>query len=625
MTNLIGKKIGSYEIKALAGQGGMAEVYKGYHASVDRYVALKVLSRASTVDLDFAARFQQEARLLAKLDHPYILPIFDYGQAEGIIYIVMPFVESGTLSDLINSSRLDLAQIQRIISQIGDALDYAHSQGVVHRDIKPSNVLIDERGNCRLTDFGIAKLNQASVKLTQTGASLGTPAYMSPEQIEGDTLDGRTDIYSLGIMLYQMATGRLPYNANTPARIYVMHLRDPLPPPRTVNPALPPAVEAVILKSLEKQREDRYATAAEMVQALQAAISGTTPYQPAAIEETQIEVDPDATLSPARPAAFTPQSQAVESKSQAESKRGMIIGLIAVVVVVGLALAALTLGGGASTEAETATTPTDSAAAVPSPAPTMLVAVATLTSTPEPTAVPTSKPTIAPTDAPAPTEAADESSAPTVVTGIVAVDTLNVRGGPGQAYESVTQLQKGEAVHILSRASAAGEEWWQAESPAGEWSGWLLAEHIRLDTDALPEVTPPPSPTPGPTATPTVEVLPAVIAPWGITGPVDLAAGGEHNFDFHKDDPTETEMNFFIFGAHGEIEIFIYNDFDMSTHTGIGNEEFLDRDGDAATREFRWVAGQIDPMTNYVVKVINKGTTAIRYCINTVKDGICTP
>jgi len=623
MTNIIGKKIGSYEIEALIGRGGMAEVYKGYHASVDRHVALKVLSRESTVDLDFAARFQQEARLLAKLDHPHILPIFDYGQQDGITYIVMPLVETGTLSDLIRSSRLDLPQVQRIISQIGDALDYAHSLGVVHRDIKPSNVLIDERGNCRLTDFGIAKLNQASVKLTQTGASLGTPAYMSPEQIEGEELDGRTDIYSLGIMLYQMATGRLPYNANTPARIYVMHLRDPLPPPRTINPALPPAVESVILKSLEKQREDRYDTAAEMIQTLEAAMSGAPP--PVDIEQTQIEVDPDATLGPARRAAFDSADAAPSSGIPA--RRNLVIGLIAIVAVIAVALAALTFGGGSTPDVAETPPPTEAAVAVetPSPEPTVLVAVATMTATPEPSPSPTVAPTATPTNSPTPDEPAADPIPPAAVRGFVAVDTLNVRSGPGQTYETVTQLQQSDPVDVLSKAGTEDGEWWQIASPSGQWAGWARADYIRLDTDALPEVTPPPSPTPAPaTATP-ANTRPTVIDPWGVTGPVTLAAGSEHEFDFHKDDPTETEMNFFIKNSNGEIEIFIYNDFDLSNHTGIGNEEFLDRDGDAATREFRWVAGRIDPNTNYIVKIINKGPTAIDYCINTVKDGICTP
>lgn len=279
MEDLTGKQFGSYQIVAPLGEGGMAAVYKAYQPGMDRYVALKILPRHFASEPQFVARFEQEARVLAQLQHPHILPVFDYGQAEGYTYIVMPFLQSGDLTDLLKGQPLSLDQIGRIISQIGDALDYAHSRGLVHRDVKPSNVLLDERGNCLLTDFGIAKIVESSSKLTATGGILGTPVYMSPEQSQTQKLDGRSDIYSLGIVLYELATGRVPYQAETPMAVVIKHMNDPLPPPRRVNPALPETVERVILRALAKQPEDRYATAGEMVEALQTALAEVGPSQ----------------------------------------------------------------------------------------------------------------------------------------------------------------------------------------------------------------------------------------------------------------------------------------------------------------------------------------------------------
>jgi len=221
----------------------MAAVYKAYQPGMERYVALKILPRYFASDPQFIGRFHQEAKVIAKLQHPHILPVFDFGEADGYTYLVMPFVESGTLADLMHGQPLPLPRIRSIISQVGDALDYAHAHGLVHRDVKPSNVLVDERGNCLLMDFGIAKIVEGTAQFTETGGIVGTPAYMSPEQGLGQELDGRSDIYSLGVMLYEMATGRPPFDAETPMAIVIKHIHDPLPPPRTINPALSEALE----------------------------------------------------------------------------------------------------------------------------------------------------------------------------------------------------------------------------------------------------------------------------------------------------------------------------------------------------------------------------------------------
>lgn len=272
MEDLIGRQLGSYQIIAPLGEGGMAAVYKAYQPRMDRYVALKILPRYYASDPEFVARFKQEARVIAKLEHPHILPVYDYGEEDGYTFMAMRMVDSGTLTEwILENQPLSMEQIRRIISQVGDALDYAHSNEIVHRDVKPSNVLVDKRGNCLLTDFGLAKLVETSVKLTRTGGILGTPAYMSPEQGMGQRIDYRTDMYSLGVILYEMATGRPPYQAETPMAIVIKHIQAPLPPPYKFNPDIPEVLERVILKSLAKDPDDRYATMGDFVTALQSA------------------------------------------------------------------------------------------------------------------------------------------------------------------------------------------------------------------------------------------------------------------------------------------------------------------------------------------------------------------
>jgi serine/threonine protein kinase len=276
MEDLTGKQFGPYQIVAPLGEGGMAAVYKAYHPAVERYVALKVLPRHMVTSEEFLTRFRREAKLLAQLQHPHILPVFDYGEADGYPYIVMPFIVSGTLADILHKQRLSLSEIRRIMIQIGDALSYAHGRGMIHRDIKPSNVLIDERGNCLLTDFGLARMVEAAEKLTTSGTIMGTPAYMSPEQGMGSNIDHRSDLYSLGVILYEMITGRVPYTAETPVAVVFKHIQEPLPSARKLNPNLSEALELVLLKSLAKNPDDRYQTADQLVQAVQRAIPEST-------------------------------------------------------------------------------------------------------------------------------------------------------------------------------------------------------------------------------------------------------------------------------------------------------------------------------------------------------------
>ncbi|MBZ0308142.1 MAG: serine/threonine protein kinase, partial [Anaerolineae bacterium] len=215
MTDHSGKTLGQYQIKERIGKGGMAVVYRAYQASMKRDVAIKVMATELGRDPDFVERFKREAELFAVLQHPHILPVIDFGHHGDAVFIVMRLVEGGSLDEWIKRSKIDLPLAARMLEQIGSALSFAHDKGIVHRDLKPNNVLLDTQGNTYLTDFGIAKMLAGTTKLTATNAVLGTPAYMAPEQWRGDTIDARTDLYSLGIMAYEMVTGRLPFEADT--------------------------------------------------------------------------------------------------------------------------------------------------------------------------------------------------------------------------------------------------------------------------------------------------------------------------------------------------------------------------------------------------------------------------
>lgn len=272
-----GQMLGQYRIINQVGEGGMATVYKAYHAGTDRYVAVKVLPPEFARSASFKGRFQQEARLIASLEHPHILPIHDVGESDGVHFFVMRFLDTGTLTNRMAAGQLSLAEIDKLFSQITDALGYAHQRGIVHRDIKPSNVLIDSRGDVFLTDFGIAKiLEGGSSKFTTTGAITGTPAYMSPEQAQGDAVDQRSDIYSLGIVLYEMLTGRVPFEAETPLAVALKHISAPLPLPSAINPGIDPEIEKVVLKCLSKDKNDRYANCAELLSAWRQAYATAT-------------------------------------------------------------------------------------------------------------------------------------------------------------------------------------------------------------------------------------------------------------------------------------------------------------------------------------------------------------
>lgn len=270
---LLARTLGNYEIVGRLGRGGMATVYRAHQLNMQRDVAIKVMSVELTSNPQFVSRFEQEAHVIAHLEHPRILPVHDYGHEGDYFYIVMRLVEGETLYDRLQRGRLSLNEASRFTRQIAEALDYAHSRGIIHRDLKPNNVLIDEWDNTYLMDFGLAKLIASSQQLTASGAVLGTPAYMSPEQWRGGEVDARTDVYALGVMLYEMVLGQPPFDSETPYSLMYKHLNDLPTPPREVLPGLPPAVETCLLKALEKDPAQRYQSAGELARSFRAAAS----------------------------------------------------------------------------------------------------------------------------------------------------------------------------------------------------------------------------------------------------------------------------------------------------------------------------------------------------------------
>jgi serine/threonine-protein kinase len=270
-------RIGKYELISPLGQGGMGIVYKAFHPQLQRYVAIKLLLATTETDPDFITRFQREAMAVAQLRYPHIVQVFDFDVQDGKPYMVMEFVKGETLAQRLTRLHrgghvLPTTEVVRIFQQLCSAVDYAHRQGMLHRDLKPQNVIINSQGDVILTDFGLAKIRGVA-GLTATNTTAGTPHYMSPEQEQGQPADERSDVYSLGVMPYQMLAGKVPFDANTPVAVLMQHVTAIPPAIREANPAVPEGLAQVAMIAMAKNPEPRFRSARAMSQAIMVAMA----------------------------------------------------------------------------------------------------------------------------------------------------------------------------------------------------------------------------------------------------------------------------------------------------------------------------------------------------------------
>lgn len=284
MIGLTGRTFGQYEIHERISHGGMAAVYRATQTSVQRTVAVKVLPPNFLEDRTFFDRFMDEVKIIAHLQHPKILPLYDFGRHEEMPYIVMAYLSGGTLENHIRQGTMPIAEIVDFVDQIADGLDYAHSKGVIHRDFKPSNVLLDGHGNVYLADFGIAKIDETNAQITGS-TIVGTPAFMAPEVFAQSRLTKAVDIYALGVTMFQMLAGRQPYAARSLLQLMNAHVHEPVPDVRKTRLELPPAVQTVIERAMAKSPTARYNSAGELARAFKIALRDST--QPAPVVETQ--------------------------------------------------------------------------------------------------------------------------------------------------------------------------------------------------------------------------------------------------------------------------------------------------------------------------------------------------
>lgn len=408
----IGKKIGGrYEIEELLGQGGMSSVYKGVDPNLRRQVAIKMIHPHLSQDAQFVSRFEEEAAAVARLKHPNIIQVYDFDNDDDTYYMVLEYVPGETLQERLQrlsqaDERMPVEDAVKITASVCDALDYAHNRDMIHRDVKPANIMINEQGQAILMDFGVAKI-VGGKQHTATGAVVGTALYISPEQVRGQEPDRRVDIYALGVTLFEMLSGHPPFEADSAMSTMMMHVNEPVPDIRELNSSVPPDLVKVIGKALEKDRDDRYASAADMAKALRRADLApedpgkTTIEEPAGAPATvppggTVVEEPlpgDMAAASGAAAAVPPAGGAAEGEdSQSGGRSGFLVGGVALVVLLGCIVIAVVgfiffnpFEGGLPGLAAATETPAPSATPEPSATPT----TALPTEPPEPTVEPT--------------------------------------------------------------------------------------------------------------------------------------------------------------------------------------------------------------------------------------------
>ncbi len=566
MTEL--KQIGRYEIKTEIGRGGMATVYLAHDPRFRRDVAVKVLPRQYTHDPMFRARFDREAQTIAALEHPAIVPVHDFGEDNGQPFLVMRYMPGGSLAEKLEYDALSLNQAAKILKRIASALDRAHSQGIVHRDLKPGNILFDRYDDAYLADFGIAKMAEATAALT--GNSLiGTPAYMSPEQVKGGEVDGRSDIYALGVILFEMLTGQQPFEARTPIAVAFKHVHEPIPDMRARKADLSPTLQFTINQAMSKNPDERFQVAADLAKSVETLSSKTSSSQsqpPVAAKPPRSAPPPTPTPTPIQ-TELLPQSASesvlhptphktptdiplpmpIESQSAYPApikKRLWKMPLwawaaTAVVALVTIIWGGITLFGNGNGSGVNGTAVNGKGAV----ASVLINKIATETPTPMPTA--TIPPTIPPTATETPTMAATETAVPTdtplppTATTCpapqmrVAIASVNIRSGPGSNYDIVTVAFEDDTSPIIAETSSGS--WYNIDLGEDE-RGWVSSTVVELIIDPtcdedIPVASTIPAPPP-PTSTP--------IPPTNTPAPVQPPSsnGGDDDGPKAPDPPT---------------------------------------------------------------------------------------
>ena len=504
---LAGKTLGKYRLVEQLGRGGMAEVYKAYQPGLDRYVAVKVMHSFLSEDKDFLARFQREAKLVASMRHPNIVQVHDFDVESGLSYMVMEFIDGETLKGRLQNLEeknqwISIDEAVRISLLVGSALKYAHRLGMVHRDVKPANVMIDKQGNVILTDFGIAKIfsGGGATQLTATGAMVGTPSYMAPEQGMGQPGDERSDIYSLGVMLYQLVTGRLPYEADTPLAVVLKHINESLPMPSQANPEVSEPIERVILKAMAKNPDDRYQHVGEMLNDLKRATgmmldetptdtmrsralpAGATSVGTGAITPfpTSARPAPSTVIGkPSTPTVVTPASASAVPVAPAR-RAGLSTGAIVLIVLAVLFVGAIGVAGIAYMNQQ------NQARAVSGTATALALVVV------DGTPAPTSTPTLAP----------QTTATPSSFVGTVKVNNAELRSSPnGQVIGVLPQDTR-----LTIRGRSNDSAWLKVDAEGTV--GWVTVQAIGLasgvSVSAIPQALVLVTPTSPPDLTATV-------------------------------------------------------------------------------------------------------------------------
>jgi serine/threonine-protein kinase len=382
---VVGESVGQFKIVAYVGQGGMATIFKAHQPSLDRSVALKVIHPALKNDQSFVARLNREAAIVGNLTHPNIVQVHDFSAFDGIPYLVMQFIEGKTLKEVLQERKLTNAEILNILQAVADALTYAHARGVLHRDVKPSNIMIDNEGHVFLTDFGLARIERSGESTMSHDMLIGSPQYLSPEQAKSEAVDARTDVYSLGIVLFEMFTGRPPFSAETPYATIMAQINDKPPKASSFNPDIPRAVEMVIERALEKDPANRYNSVRDFARALENAIRGPKEESDAA---PLLAPTPLAEYRPA-PAPTPPQKTPARDPKPALGKNPWVYAGIAIaaLLLIGVCIAA---AGGAALSTLFPATPTRLVVRTPFVVPTSIALNTPTTAPTRPTQSPVS-------------------------------------------------------------------------------------------------------------------------------------------------------------------------------------------------------------------------------------------